>query len=98
MTDEEKKNFGSMLEDLVGTKGAYVLDEKLNILGKVPVSELTTTVKSLDSGIHAIIFDGNIDKELVSVCERSRVRFLIGMGSEVKSQDARVTILTSDEL
>lgn len=98
VTDAEKANFSSMLEDLVGTKGAYVLDEKLNILGKVPVSELASTVKSLDNGIHAIIFDGSIDKELVAVCERSRVRFLIGMDSQVKGMDSRVTVLTSDEL
>lgn len=98
ITDEEKKSFSSMLEDLVGTKGAYILDEKLNILGKVPLSELSTTVKSLDSGIYAIVFDGNIDKELVITCERSRVRHLVGMSTDVKPQDARVNILTSEDL
>jgi DNA primase len=98
VSDEEKASFNSMLEDLVGTKGAYVLDEKLNILGKVPLSELASTVKSLDSGIYAIVFDGNIDKELVIVCEKSRVRYLIGMSTDVKAQDARVNILTSEEL
>ena len=98
ITDEEKTSFKSMLEDLVGTKGAYVLDEKLNILGKVPLSELATTVKSLDSGIYAIVFDGNIDKELVIVCERSRVRHLIGMSTDVKAQDARVNIVIEEEL
>ena len=98
ITDEEKKNFASMLEDLVGTRGAYVLDEQSNILGKVPVSELASTVKSLDSGIHAILFDGNVDRELLNTCEKSKVKFLIGMGNDAKGQDSRVTVLTEEEL
>lgn len=98
VTDAEKKNFATMLEDLVGTRGAYVLDEHLNILGKVPVSELASTVKSLDSGIYAILFDGNVDRELLNTCEKSKVRFLVGMGNDAKGQDTRVTVLTSDEL
>ena len=32
LTPQEKKTFGDMLEDLIGTRGAYILDEKLNIL------------------------------------------------------------------
>ena len=99
LTDKEKTTFSTMIEDLVGTRGAYVLDDKLNILGKVPVTELSSTVKSLYSGIHAIIFDGKIDKDLVSVCEKSKVKFLIGMGTDVKPNESqRMAILTSDNL
>ncbi|MBR9690116.1 DNA primase [Candidatus Woesearchaeota archaeon] len=98
VSDAEKESYKNMLEGLVGTRGAYVLDGKLNILGKVPVSELQTTVKSLDSGIHAIIFDGAVDKALVEVCEKARVKCLVGMSTEVKPTDARINILTSNEL
>ena len=87
-----------MLEELVGTHGAAILDEKLNLLGKVPLAELGTTVRSLGSGMHAIILDGAVDKELVSVAERSNVRFIIGKESQVNPAEARMTILTSAEL
>ncbi|PIN79733.1 hypothetical protein COV16_02655, partial [Candidatus Woesearchaeota archaeon CG10_big_fil_rev_8_21_14_0_10_34_8] len=56
---EEKKSFGTMLEDLIGTRGAYILDAELNILGKVPSSELAATIKSLDN-VHAVVFDGMV--------------------------------------
>lgn len=93
----EKQTFKKMLEDLIGTRGAYILDPKLNILGKVPLTELGPTVKSLSSGIHAIILDGSIDKTLVEICDRARVRFLVGMDSRVR-ESGPVTVLTHDKL
>jgi len=95
---EEKKTFKDMLEDLIGTRGAYVLDAKLNILGKVPITELQTTIKSLKSGVHAIVFDGTIDRDLVRVAERTTVNYIIAMDSKVKNSDTKITILTSNDL
>ena len=86
-----------MLEDLIGTRGAYILDDKLNILGKVPITELTSTVKSLSTGIHAIVFDGLVDKDLIAVAEKSNVQFLIAMDSKVKG-NFKSRILTADDL
>ncbi|MBN1274975.1 DNA primase [Candidatus Woesearchaeota archaeon] len=96
-TDKEKETFGKMLEDLIGTRGAYILDEKLNILGKVPVSELQSTVKSLSSGIYAVIFDGSIDKDIIATCERAAVSFLTGMDAKAKTS-ASVTVFTAEDL
>ena len=96
--DTEKQTFSKMLEDLIGTRGAYILDPKLNILGKVPLTELGSTVKSLNSGIHSIILDGSVDKELAEVAEKAKVKFVVGMDSKVKPEEAKVTILTSNDL
>ncbi|KYK24842.1 hypothetical protein AYK26_03095 [Euryarchaeota archaeon SM23-78] len=93
----EKEAFGEMLEDLIGTRGAYILDQKLNILGKVPLSELQGTIKSLKSGIYAVVFDGVIDKDILMTAERAYVSFLVAMDSKVKST-GRLAILTSDDL
>jgi len=95
---DEKKTFKDMLEDLIGTRGAYVLDTKLNILGKVPITELQTTIKSLKSGVHAIVFDGTIDRDLVRVAERTTVNYIIAMDSKIKNSDTKITILTSNDL
>ncbi|MBW2999137.1 DNA primase, partial [Candidatus Woesearchaeota archaeon] len=98
LKEEEKKTFKSLLEDLVGTQGAYILDEDLNILGKVPITELASTVKSLSSGIYAIIFSGTVEKELVQITERAKVQYLVTMESKIKPEQARVNILTMDDL
>jgi DNA primase len=96
-TSQEKDTFNTMLEDLIGTRGAYILDEKLNILGKVPLSELQSTLKSLKSGIYAVILDGVIDKDLLAVAERANVSFLVAMDTKVKAT-GRLAILVSDDL
>lgn len=97
-TPEEKKVFNGMLENLIGTRGAHVLDAKLNILGKVPVSELQATITSLGKGIHAIVFDGVIDKDLAKTAERTGIKYLVGMDSKVKPNETRVNILTVNDL
>jgi len=95
---EIKTKFKNMLNDLIGTRGAYILDEKLNILGKVPISELATTVKSLSSGIYAIVFDGLIEKSLVEIAEKSRVKYLVAMNTKIQTSETRVNILTNEDL
>ena len=93
-----KAKLKSMLEDLVGTRGAYILDESLNILGKVPISELATTVKSLSTGIYAVVLDGMIERDLVEVAERAHVTFIVAMSSKVSTSESRATILTESDL
>ena len=98
LSDDEKKKFNKMLEDLLGTRGAYILDPKLNILGKVPYTELSSTMKSLTSGIYAVIFDGSIEKDLLQAAEKISLSFLVGMASNVKNIRTRVNVLTIDDL
>jgi len=96
VSDEEKKTFRQMLEDLIGTKGAYILDAKLSILGKVPITELLATVKSLSSGIYAIVLDGPAERELVEVADNSDAKYLIC--TEAKSKGFKTVVLTADDL
>ena len=97
LTVEEKQKFKKMLEDLIGTRGAEIVDDKLNVLGKVPISELQTALRNIDN-IHAIIFDGVINRGLVKSLEPSNVKHLIAMDSNVKQNEAKVNIVTSGDL
>jgi len=91
-TDETRK-FKSLLDDLVGTRGAFILDEKLDILGKVPTSELGGTIRDLKNA-YAVVFDGYIDRTLVLGAERSNLKYLVAMDSRVRPGDTRIKILT----
>ena len=97
ISSEEKSAFRSMLEDLIGTRGAEILDSKLSILGKVPISEVQTALKSIHN-VHAVVFDGSIEREIVKAAEESNVRFLIEMDSKVRQNETRVNLLTVNEL
>jgi DNA primase len=93
----EKDSFKKMLEDLIGTRGAYLLDEKLNILGKVPISELDSTLKSLNN-VHAMILDGIVDKDLAQIADRSNIKIVVGMDSKVSDSETRTSVLTASSL
>lgn len=98
ISPEEKKAFKGMLEDLIGTRGAYILDDKLSILGKVPITELTTTIKNLSANtVYAVVFDGGIDMDLAKTAERMNIKYLVAMDSRVRSQETKVNILTSND-
>ncbi len=97
LTPKEKEKFKSALDDLFGTRGAYLLDKELNVLGKVPVSELAATVKSV-SNVFAIVLDGAVDRDLVKSAESANVQYMITQESKVKSGESRVTVVTDVEL
>ena len=98
VSPEQKQKFKEMLENLIGTRGAQVLDQKLSTLGKVPISELATTIKSLNNTAYAVIFDGVVDYDLAKAAETANVKFLVGMDSKIRPSDTRVQILTVKEL
>ncbi len=93
---EKSEDFKKLLDDLVGTRGAYILDENLNILGKVPVAELPTTLNSLKTKIFAIVLDGVITRDITIIAERMQVQYLIGRDSRVNSQ--KINVLTPKQL
>ena len=97
LSPDEKRIFKQTLENLFGTRGACIFDQKLNVLGKVPLSELATTIKSLNGGVYALALDGPIDLDLVRTAERLGIMYLIASSSGVKEQ-SKVNILTEDKL
>nr|MBA4404691.1 hypothetical protein [Nanoarchaeum sp.] len=86
--------YNKMLEDLTGTRGAYILDEESNILGKVPTSELATTIKNLGSGINTIVLDGVVDRDLVKVAERADIKNIVAMESKVPKSATKINLIT----
>ena len=90
---EETKKFKQLLDDLVGTRGAFILDEKLAILGKVPTSELGGTIRNLKNA-YAVVFDGYVDRNLVLGAEKSNLKYLVAMDSRVRPGESNVKILT----
>ena len=98
LTPEQKKTFKEMLENLIGTRGAQVLDSKLNTLGKVPITELQTTIKSLNNTAFAVVFDGVIDKEIAKTAESVNVKLLVGMDSKIRPNESNINVLTVSDL
>jgi DNA primase len=96
LAPEEKKILKQTMEDLFGTRGACIFDPQLKVLGKVPLSELASTIKSLSTGMYALALDGSVEPELVSAAEKLGIAHIVGTSSRVKA--ARMNILTDDKL
>jgi DNA primase len=94
---DEKKILKKTMEDLFGTRGACIFDQKLTILGKVPLSELESTIKSLNGGIYAVALDGDISPELSQLAEKLSISHIVGTGSKVKVP-VKVNVLTDENL
>ncbi len=97
---QAKKDYSSlkpMLEDLVGTRGAYLLDKDSKILGKVPLTELEPTLKQIDS-VDAVIFDGTVTREIARAAEMAGVSVLVGMANSLRPGESRITVLTHKDL
>ncbi len=97
LSNSVKQKFASMLEDLIGTRGAYLLDEKLDILGKIPITELQSTLKSLGAVVNAVVMDGSVTRDILQVAEKSGVKLLIGMDSKTRAS-SNCKVLTIDDL
>ncbi len=93
---EKSEDFKRLLDELIGTRGAYILDENLSILGKVPITELPSTLSSLKTGIFAVVLDGVITRDIASIAERIKVQYLIGRDSRVTN--SRINVLTQKQL
>jgi DNA primase len=87
--------FSTLLDELTGTRGAYILDSGLQILGKVPVKELRNTLRDLKD-VHSIILDGTINEEIIRLAEEKGVAFLAGM--EKKAEGRRTITLSLEDL
>jgi len=94
LTAPQKESFKEMLDDLMGTRGAYILDEGLNILGKVPSIEIASTIRSLKS-VFAIVLDGAITPEIATMADKLDVKFLVAVDSKVKPATTKAQIVTS---
>ncbi len=97
LEDKERESLKTMMDDLVGTRGAYLLDKDYNILGKVPTTELEATLESLNN-VFAVVLDGQITREIAKAAEKTKVSLVIGTISKVRPNEVRVRILTQKEL
>ena len=93
---EKNQDFKKLLDDLVGTRGAYILDDQLNILGKVPITELASTLESLRTGVFAVVLDGTITRDITNIAEKINVKYIIGKDS--KAVSSRINVITQKQL
>lgn len=94
---KDKTLLKDMLNDLIGTRGAFILDKTLTILGKVPTAELPATLAELKD-VYAVVLDGQITKEIAQAAESKNVKILLAMNTKITQNETRVNILIEKDL
>ncbi len=73
---EVPKEFTQMIKELEGTLEAYLLNEKMEKLERLPVSQLAEKLRQT-KGVDTVIFDGIITQRIVDVASEKGIKNII---------------------
>ncbi|MFA5333239.1 MAG: DNA primase DnaG [Candidatus Nanoarchaeia archaeon] len=86
----EPSKYKNLMNDLFGTRGAYLLDEKNEVLAKIPLTEISNALAEVKK-VETIVLDGVIDDELVSLCEKKKIKNLVSRN--IKAQSSKINLI-----
>lgn len=88
----------TVASELRGTLEAVVLNEKLELIERLPVSELCTRLQQVD-GAHTVVFDGVITQRLVDIAVDKGVKRVVGDRiSGVAKRPVNIQLLTMSDI
>lgn len=73
-----KETFRRMIDEIVGTRAAYLLDNQLQILGRVPIAELQRSLEGVE-GLDSLVIDGVLTSRLLEMLKGKPVKYVVGM-------------------
>jgi DNA primase len=92
-SEKELERFASVLDELQGSQAVALLNEQLEVLGKLPTTELEPALEGLDGSVYAVVSDGVIEKPECYAAQKSRSTFIVGRGTNVRQSETRVGII-----
>jgi DNA primase len=95
---EKQKGYGKILDGISGSLKAVLFDKNDKELKKIPVRELTDSLKKSDN-ISTVVFDGIITQRLLDIANSKNVKEIVGikLGNVVKMPSS-VKVLTKKDL
>ncbi len=82
-------------DEIVGDGAAVILDDALQILGRVPVKELDSVLEELD-GAQAIVMDGKTSASIMRSAYKAGLKYIIAAKKPTRS--TAVKVYTVDDL
>jgi DNA primase len=97
ISDKQKK-YNKILDDISGSLKAVLFDKNDKEIKKIPVRELTDSLKKSDN-INSVVFDGIITQRLLDIASSKNISEIVGikLGNVVKKPTS-VKILTKKDL
>ena len=86
----------STLEELTGTRAAYLMKEGGEIIGKVPIREIFNALRELQADI--LVLDGEADQRLVNFASQRGIKMIAAMRATTRSVPENIQIITPADL
>lgn len=88
------KQIVKVARELNGTLEASLLNEKMDVVERLPVSELAERLQQIE-GVDTVVFDGVITQRLVDAANQKKVKYLVAARvSDVVKQPLNVHLIT----
>ncbi len=97
LNERMKEKISNTLDRMVGTKAVYIFNDKMKIVGKIPLSRFTKENKDLENA-KIVLVDSSIDDNMIEIADHNNISYLIGESSEIKIKPKRVRTYTKTEL
>ena len=97
ISDKDKSFFKEQMNDLVGTRAAAIYDSDKQFAGRVPVKELSTSIRQVESPA-IVVLDAELDQDLVNICDAAGVSAIVGTKQKGSVRARNATVLTLDDL
>lgn len=92
---EIKEKLAESLEELVGTRAVYVLDEEFEPRQKAPYDKFEE--QEVEEG-KAVVLDGEVTQDIVERAEEAGAEFVAGMKRSGRANSSSLRILTRKEI
>ncbi|MBI2578503.1 MAG: DNA primase [Candidatus Aenigmarchaeota archaeon] len=95
---DAKQHFGSLLEELTGSRAAYIVDKSMKVLAKIPLSEISAVIDDYRN-VYAIVFDGKISQDIIEMSLQKNIPYLVATDYKEKiTVPESMTVITQKDL
>ena len=92
---EIKDKVTPLVNDIIGTRGAFLVNNKFEILGRIPYKGVEDAILNLEN-IYMLVLDGLVTDEIAKAAEESEITYVIG--SRVLASSSSVKLLSYDDI
>ena len=92
---EIKEKVTPLVNDIIGTRGAFLVNNKFEILGRIPYKGVEDAILNLEN-IYMLVLDGLVTDEIAKAAEESEITYVIG--SRLLASSSSVKLLSYDDI
>ncbi|MFQ3275678.1 MAG: DNA primase [Candidatus Nanohaloarchaea archaeon] len=94
--EDQMERFSEVLDQLVGTRAVFLLDDNLEITERFPLGKIDEELENTEC--KAVALDGDVNQDHIEKAEETGAEFIVGMDRTGTANSSKVNILTREEM